>query len=491
MIHARVFLCTVTVLATPTIFAGTPTTLELNGVVRDFMRSHPDFDVMPIGGPGHYAANVALATGPSNVPVFAGGGFKVATQWQDWTSLAIAPHMYIGGGSAPGVVVLVNEPDVHGNATVDTWDSSSGLYGPPDNVGDPPVYVAGGEMPDISAPTGLGPSEGDGSLDGVTIDTDRHFDSLVITGTVMISGDRVVYCEGDFTLATWATVHLMPDSTLSLYVTGAINLAMPHSNFNAPPNSGMPGRAIIYNLGTEPMVVGHPNSVIYATIIAPWAEMRVMPNSEFFGNFIGQDLDIQPGAGFHVDNNTTFGSTVCGALVNDSAGSAGVSGDAAVTSETTYAQWYREILGVNMAMSHSIALVHDAAAGVYEYLDGAFYPIDGLLFGNDGDDHNNYFTYTVEAHFTYLSCTGQFIDFMGSDDTWIFIDGDMVIDLGGITALTDQRIEIDRLGLVDDEEYTMHLFYAHRGDGPPQFNMRTNIELWSANVEVTASLPCD
>ena len=487
MRHLRVLSCLLAVLGTQTALVAAPTTLELGGVVRDFMQSHPDFDVMCIGGPGHYASNVNLTLGPSGNPVFGGGGFKVATQWENSGSHEIAPHMYIASGSGPGVVVLVNEPDVHGNATVDTWDSSAGPYAP---GGDEPTYVVGSKMPDISAPTGLGPSEGDTTLGNEFIDTDRHFDDLDIDGTVVIVGNRVIYCEGDFTLETWANVQLMPGATLSLYVTEEINLAMPHSTFNAPPNSGMPARAIVYNLGTERMVVGHPSSVIYATIIAPWAEMRVMPGSEFFGNFIGQDLDVQPNGGLHIDNNVTFSPTVCGIMVNDLAGAFGVASDAAVTSKTTFAQWYREILGVNMAMSHSIQLTLDASTGVYEHLDSAFYPIDGLLFGNEGDEHNNYFTYEIVAYFEYSACAGQFIEFMGSDDAWIFIENGMVIDLGGIDASTEQWIDVDRLDLVDGEEYSIRLFFAHR-HGLSEFNLRTNIPLWTDDVEVTASLPCD
>jgi len=46
------------------------------------------------------------------------------------------------------------------------------------------------------------------------------------------------------------------------------------------------------------------------------------------------------------------------------------------------------------------------------------------------------------------------------------------------------------LDLVDGEEYTIRLFFAHR-HGLSKFNLRTNIQLWTDTVQVTVSLPFD
>ena len=80
----------------------------------------------------------------------------------------------------------------------------------------------------------------------------------------------------------------------------------------------------------------------------------------------------------------------------------------------------------------TITLVRDDE-GVYEYLDNTFHPIDGSLLGNEGDDHNNFFTYAIRAEFTYEQCTGQFVEFMGTDDAWLFIDGNMVMEILGLS----------------------------------------------------------
>lgn len=65
-----------------------PESVVLTGVVRDFKEvskpgGHPDFEVTPSAGFGHYAGNVAPDLGPDGKPVFVGGGHKVTSQWKN------------------------------------------------------------------------------------------------------------------------------------------------------------------------------------------------------------------------------------------------------------------------------------------------------------------------------------------------------------------------------------------------------------------------
>jgi fibro-slime domain-containing protein len=187
------------------------------------------------------------------------------------------------------------------------------------------------------------------------------------------------------------------------------------------------------------------------------------------------------------------GTTLCGEAFADVAGVAVPAGEldasGGIASAETFAEWFSAVMGTNVGLMHAITLTDDGT-GVFELVTDEFYPIDGRGFGNEGQPHNDHFTYMVPASFTFEACAGQFIEFEGDDDMWLFVDGALAIDLGGVRPGTSQILEMDRLGLADGADYDLVFFHARRQAGSARFNLRTNIPLRSQTV-VTVSNPFD
>ena len=462
-----------------------PATIDLTGVVRDFRRAHPDFNAVPVGGFGHYAGNVSLTLGADERPDFIGGGYRVEDQWRDSKSRPFAPHLYWAGG---GVFKLVNDPKIDNNPQVDTWDSSEGPYGG-DNVGPAPFVETGSEMPKVDVPTGL-PWTDELNFDGngsTVLSADIHCNKFEIINnhTVWISGNVKIVADELFKVTSYGKLELLPGASLEIYALKDGEITN-YANVNV--EMGKPPLVMIHYLGIGEFNLSN-HADVYAQIIAPTGGLLIENNSNLFGNYTGQDFRIKNTGGFHVDTSGGgLAPDVCGTIA-DLAGTAGVTSDGGISSSDSFDEWYRDMLGVNLAMEHTITLTLNGT--VYEYLDDGFHPVDGYLFGNEGDDHNNYFTYAISAEFVYERCTGQFLEFVGTDDTWLFIDGELVMDLGGVQPDSQQYVDLDRLGLKDGDVYEAHFFHAQRQPLKAVFQLRTNIVFFPNGPMAVVNLPCD
>ncbi|ORT51145.1 hypothetical protein ST37_07275 [Vibrio sp. qd031] len=150
-------------------------------------------------------------------------------------------------------------------------------------------------------------------------------------------------------------------------------------------------------------------------------------------------------------------------------------GGSSVTTADNFNQWYNDTPGVNMSKEHTITLNETFAdSGIYSYSSSSFFPIDGMLLGNQGRGHNYHFTYELGGVFTYE--LGQTLSFEGDDDVWVFIDGELVLDLGGVHSVEGGLVDLDTLGLDDGEDYSWNFFFAERHTTQSNFTMQVSIQ---------------
>ncbi|MEL7473996.1 MAG: fibro-slime domain-containing protein [Planctomycetota bacterium] len=170
----------------------------------------------------------------------------------------------------------------------------------------------------------------------------------------------------------------------------------------------------------------------------------------------------------------------------------------AVTSADSMSQWFRDVPGVNASRPLDITLRRVEGTNKYVFDDkqdptysnrGGFFPVNNDLYGNFTTDKNFHFTFELGTKFTYEANSGQVFRFIGDDDVWVYIDGKLVIDLGGVHGATEQTVELDRLNwLQDGGTYTLHFFFAERHTTQSNFRIETTLDLKSIDLPPTAAL---
>lgn len=160
---------------------------------------------------------------------------------------------------------------------------------------------------------------------------------------------------------------------------------------------------------------------------------------------------------------------------------AGAPSTPSTTGAAEFAQWYRDVPGINLTTTIELELTELAARpGVYAYHGRDFFPIDGELFGNQGRPHNYHFTVEVRSRFRYVG--GEQFTFEGDDDLWVFINRRLAIDLGGVHRSQSDTVHLDlraaELGLTLGGIYDLHLFFAERHTVDSNFSIETTIAEW-------------
>ena len=139
--------------------------------------------------------------------------------------------------------------------------------------------------------------------------------------------------------------------------------------------------------------------------------------------------------------------------------------------------WLAEVSGDAISKGNEVNKDGMFLLDDFEYLEDGVTPNPyyDQLTGHTNRRHNFGFTMKVQATFEYVP--GQYFDFYGDDDVWVFINNRLVVDIGGQHGQVAGAVDLDTLNLVEGQTYPFHIFYAERHTSSSNFRMHTSIDL--------------
>ena len=110
---------------------------------------------------------------------------------------------------------------------------------------------------------------------------------------------------------------------------------------------------------------------------------------------------------------------------------------------------------------------------------------------NDGLMHN--FSFTTELHTEFQYNGGETFNFQGDDDVWVYINGKMTVDLGGLHPAMLGMVSLDAsaamLGIQQGNVYSLDLFHAERHTDKSTFRIDTNLSFVNCGTVEGAGPP--
>jgi fibro-slime domain-containing protein len=141
-----------------------------------------------------------------------------------------------------------------------------------------------------------------------------------------------------------------------------------------------------------------------------------------------------------------------------------------IQNATTFSSWYRDTPFSKKVVSK--LKLDKQPDGTYRFASDEFFPIDMDPKAwperqDDGTGRKRNFLFTSELRIPFTYKGGETLNFAGDDDVWVFANGKLVADLGGVKVVQGASVKLDaakatELGLTVGGMYEFVVFQAER-----------------------------
>ncbi len=226
---------------------------------------------------------------------------------------------------ASGSVVATNSTTANTFTIRNTTLSADALVGVGGNTATVIQYTSGGAISGSKAaaacgvaviyqatPSGMPATSGNLTVSGTqTISSNTRYTSITMSSvgaTLNISGNIIIQCDGALTMSQNAAINIQPNSSLLLYMGGAISLS---NTATVNTNTGDPKKFQVFVTAASKAVTLLNSSQFCGYIFNPGSTLTItggsVPAPEYFGVFHGTGVSMTGNTLFHAD--TSFGST--------------------------------------------------------------------------------------------------------------------------------------------------------------------------------------